>query len=84
MNTKSKPKKQTIEQLEQQVIHAQEAYIKERFGQEAADCANYGWGVDCDALGVSVCTKIYSFGTLQTNAVRGDAPEDFEHEFEES
>jgi hypothetical protein len=40
----------------------QERWIEERFGEDAADGANYGWGSDeCE-----VATKVYGHGVLVT------------------
>ncbi len=54
-----KPRTLTDE-LEDKIYDAQEAYILEKFGKQAAVDANYGWGADYD----SISTKVYGHGVL--------------------
>lgn len=49
------------------INEAQQEYILETCGKQAADNANYGWASD----GVSVCTKVYGHGYLTSQIVRG-------------
>jgi hypothetical protein len=51
---------------------AQEKYIRERFGDEAAEKANYGWGVDETGSDPEVQTKVYRRGVLTTWLSRPD------------
>lgn len=67
--------------LECRVFEEQEKYIREKFGDDAADNANYGWGVDVFDKGVSVSTKIYRHGVLTSKANIGDSG--IQHEFED-
>ena len=46
------------------IVADQERYIRARFGDEAADVANYGWFGD-DGLGY-VETKVYGYGVLSS------------------
>ena len=45
---------------ESDIYISQEVVIKNRYGKEAADKANYGWGVD----DCTVQTKVYGHGVL--------------------
>jgi hypothetical protein len=68
--------------LELAVYAEQERLIREKCGQEAADKANYGWGVGGGDNSVSVATKVYGFGVLQTDASLGDCKKDFQHSYD--
>ena len=41
------------------IYEAQEKVIKKKYGEEAAEMANYGWGVDEQEDSVGVATKVY-------------------------
>lgn len=56
----------SIEKLEERAYAEQEDMIREMYGVEAADKANYGWGVDDDGDEISICTKVYGIGVLNT------------------
>ena len=59
-----------IERREQEAYDNQEAWIRKHCGKQAADKANYGWGVD-EVEGV-ICTKVYGFGVLITDVESGE------------
>ena len=50
----------------------QYTYIKEHFGDEAADHANYGWGICEDDNALRVATKVYGHGVLCTVVSRSN------------
>ena len=56
--------------IEDKIYAAQERWIRKRFGDDAADNANYGWGVDVvdEHHYVLVATKIYGHGVLHSEA----------------
>jgi hypothetical protein len=54
--------------VETRIYRAQERWILKRFGKEAADSANYGWGVSATDDYVSVQTKVYGHGVLTSEA----------------
>lgn len=62
-------------EAEDVTYEAQREYILAEFGEEAADTANYGWGVD-EIVGV-IATKVYGHGVLTTAIGETD-----DHEFE--
>jgi hypothetical protein len=66
--------------LEAALYELQYEYVKKEFGQEAADMANFGWGVsfDTDNRRWSIATKVYGKGVVQTEAT---CLEDVTHEF---
>tara|TARA_R100000951_G_scaffold50728_2_gene42795 strand:+ start:15211 stop:15408 length:198 start_codon:yes stop_codon:yes gene_type:complete len=55
---------------DQKIIAAQETFIKDMFGAEAAASANYGWSIDDGG----VCTKVYNKGgcNFVTSEIVGD------------
>ena len=68
-----------LEELEERIYDKQYEYVKEHFGEETADSANYGWGVDELENGFRVSTKVYGHGVLVSEAFLDDAeiPMDF-------
>lgn len=48
-----------MDDLEDRIYAHQERVIREKYGKEAADQANYGWGVDERDDSITVETKIY-------------------------
>lgn len=54
--------------IECQIYAEQENYIREHFGDEAAQIANYGWGVDTVGERIDISTKVYGHGVLETEA----------------
>jgi hypothetical protein len=56
-----------MDDLENKIIDEQYKLIKEKYGEKAADAANYGWGVDCMRDAISVSTKVYGKGVLMSN-----------------
>lgn len=54
--------------LEDAIYLHQWEQIKAQHGLEAAEAANYGWGVAPNGDGVSVATKVYGHGVIQTDA----------------
>lgn len=67
--------------LELRIYIEQEKYIKEHFGEHAADVANYGWGVDGQKNGINIATKVYGHGVLCSEAHLGDS--EITHSFED-
>ena len=51
------------QEWEWEAYDAQMEYIKEEFGEDAANKANYGWAVD----GYTIATKVYGHGVLVTD-----------------
>lgn len=66
-----KPTAKALEMLEERAYAAQAAYIRKRFGKEAAESANYGWGVEDWENGVIISTKVYGHGVLTTTGEIG-------------
>jgi hypothetical protein len=50
--------------FEDKIYEEQFAKIKETFGEDAANSANYGWGVDEHEDTIAINTKIYGHGVL--------------------
>jgi len=61
-----------LTKLEVEIYDEQYEYIKKHFGKDAADSANYGWGVDELGNGFRVATKVYGRGTLTSRGFLGD------------
>lgn len=57
--------------VEMRVYDQQYKTILAECGQDAADNANYGWGVSGGARTVDVATKVYGHGVLVSIAERG-------------
>jgi hypothetical protein len=57
----------------ERAFEAQEAYIRQRFGGEAADRANYGWAVIEGDTTIDISSKVYGHGVLHTQVVRSNA-----------
>lgn len=53
-----------LEALEETAYEQQAALIKEEYGQQASDNANYGWGVDETDDEMVIKTKVYGHGVL--------------------
>jgi len=68
------------EKVEDEIYNQQYQWIKDKFGKEAADKANYGWGVDKTEPELCVETKVYGHGVLVS---RASSEEDIGHEFRE-
>lgn len=51
--------------IEETIYENQSEFIRQRWGQEAADKANYGWSVD-EVTG-EVATKVYGHGVVVTS-----------------
>jgi hypothetical protein len=63
------------EALVSSVVEAQQRWITERCGAEAARRANYGWGIDdVDSI---IQTKVYGHGVL-TSTIEPEPKHDFE------
>lgn len=58
------PQQRAAVEREDEAYDAQEAWIKENCGDEAANTANYGWFVD--EVDGNICTKVYGHGVLTT------------------
>ena len=58
--------------LEDKIYNAQYRLIKSRHSDYVANRANYGWGVAGDDLRISVATKVYGVGILQSEADYAD------------
>lgn len=56
---------------EQKIYDIQNKLIEKFFGKEAAEAANYGWGVTTCEGYISVATKVYGHGILQSDANKG-------------
>lgn len=54
--------------MEDRIFEAQQKLILKRFGADAANCANYGWGFTSVDDEVIIETKVYGHGVLITNA----------------
>ncbi len=65
------------------VLDGQYDWIREHYGDEAADCANYGWGSDGtdEPLVLGVATKVYGHGILETTAQRAGSGFEVRHHF---
>ena len=83
MTTHMRPLNQIkrVSTLELRIYIEQKKYIEEHFGEDAADVANYGWGVDEHKDGIGVSTKVYGHGILQSEAHLGDS--EIAHSFED-
>lgn len=67
-----------IDLIEQRLLNQQYRLIKERFGQKVAEKANYGWGTTGDEDYVSIATKVYGHGILESYGdVRGKTTHTF-------
>lgn len=54
-----------IDQLNEDLLYgAQSSWIRRHYGEEAAENANYGWGVSGAGKGAVVETKVYGQGVL--------------------
>ena len=71
----------TIRTLEARVYNEQYDWIRKKFGKRAAEVANYGWGVTGDEDYVSVATKVYGHGVLESNVRLG--ADEIDHSFSE-
>lgn len=58
------------EELLDKVVDEQQSIIREKFGEAAAQTANYGWSVYEADWGVEVATKIYKANSILTSTVR--------------
>jgi len=65
--------------VEDEIYNRQYQWIKDNKGKEAAEKANYGWGVDTTGEKLVVETKVYGHGVLIS---RGSSKEDISHDFE--
>lgn len=54
---------------EDAAAQAQYDLIRAQHGEQAAEAANYGWGVGGDDCYVSYATKVYGHGVLITEVV---------------
>jgi hypothetical protein len=61
----------SLASTEARVYPAQIEWIEKRFGKKAAEQANYGWGVGGSYSTVSIATKVYGHGVLETTATWG-------------
>ena len=64
-------RKTALEMVEDRICREQYAWIHSECGAEAAEKANYGWGVDAYGPEISVSTKVYGHGVLTSNASPG-------------
>lgn len=69
----------SMEKVEDEIYDQQYQWIKDNKGKEAAEKANYGWGVDETGKELVVETKVYGHGVLTS---RGSSKEDISHNFE--
>jgi hypothetical protein len=71
------------EPMTRAALDGQFTWIRERYGDEAAECANYGWGTDGtdEPLVLYVATKVYGHGILNTAARRAASGFEVAHEF---
>lgn len=69
------------DRAETRIYNQQYDLIKRRFGKQAAQNANYGWGVDSSDDCVSIATKVYSHGVLTSTKLRGRGVRT-EHQYE--
>jgi hypothetical protein len=66
------------------VVEAQHDEIKEKYGEDAADCANYGWGDASDGGRIDIATKVYLDAGHQVLSSTADYPsEEIEHNWNE-
>jgi hypothetical protein len=61
-----------VVELEECIHDTQYLLIKEKYGERAAEIANYGWGTTELENGVHVTTKIYGHGKILSEAHIGD------------
>ena len=54
------------ETFEDQCYESQYGFIKKDCGKEAAEKANYGWGVSGTEDYIDIATKVYRHGVLTT------------------
>lgn len=62
----SSPSDEQIEILEARAYDEQYNEILRQYGKDAADKANYGWGVSGDDDGTDIATKVYGHGVLSS------------------
>ena len=67
--------------VEDEIYAQQYQWVKDKFGKEAADSANYGWGVDETGEALAIETKVYGHGILTS---RGSSIENISHDFQPS
>jgi len=48
------------EEILDEIQDEQQKVIEEKYGLDAAEKANYGWGIDDTEVGMSVATKVYA------------------------
>jgi len=70
----------SMQKVEDEIYNQQYQWIKDNRGKEAAEKANYGWGVDETGPELIVETKVYGHGVLVS---RGSSKENISHNFEE-
>ena len=71
----------STQRVEDEIYNQQYQWIKDKFGKEAAEKANYGWYVDTAGPELVVETKVYGHGVLVS---RGSTEEDINHKFQGS
>ena len=67
--------------LEDKIYKEQEEYIEKEYGKDAANKANYGWGVNDNEDSIEVATKVYGIGIL--NSTGFPSTGEIDHDFEE-
>lgn len=72
-------KYKSLNGLQNAVFAEQERLIEEKYGKQAAEKANYGYGQGGDDFSVSIATKVYGHGVITTDASIGDSKKDFYH-----
>jgi len=68
----------SMQKVENEIYDRQYQWIKDNKGKEAAEKANYGWGVDETGKVLVVETKVYGHGVLIS---RASTKEDITHDF---
>jgi len=68
----------SMQAVEEEIYNQQYQWIKDNKGKEAAEGANYGWGVDEVGPELIVETKVYGHGVLTS---RGSSKEDIRHDW---
>lgn len=69
-----------MDKLEEEIYDKQYNYIKNKFGKDAANSANYGWGASASDEYISIATKVYQHGVLTSEGTLSSG--EITHNFE--